>query len=542
VTPDASGYLTHRQILVVMSGLITGMFLAALDQSIVSTALPRITSDLHGLDKLSWVVTAYLLASTATTPLWGKVSDLYGRRPMFQLAIVVFMVGSLLSGFASSMEQLIAFRAVQGLGGGGLMALALATIGDVVPPRERARYQGYMAATFGASSVLGPVLGGFFADGPGWQWIFFINIPIGLVALVVTSLALTMPHVRREHSIDYLGAAVIVASVSSLLLYTAWAGPEEGWLSPTALTLLVGGLLLAALFVLVELRAQEPIIPMRLFRNSIYTVSNTFGFLIGAAMFGVMVFIPVYLQVVKGLSPTMSGLGMLPMVVGLFTTSIGGGQVMSRTGRYKWFPTYGATLVIVAVLMLSQLHADSPYWFAGLSMFVMGLGLGFTMQVLTVAVQNSVARTEMGVATSSVQFFRQMGGSFGAALFGAVLTGRLAVHLRDVADQLPSGALPSGGVDQLTSNAAAVQDLPQPAYGLVTDAFADAMNETFLVALPIVLLALVVGLFLKEIPLATREDAARATGPERPEGSESPEAPAAPEGQVIAEERTSGRG
>ncbi len=503
VTPG-DGYLSHRQILVVMTGLITGMFLAALDQSIVGTALPRITSDLGGLDKLSWVVTAYLLSSTASTPLWGKISDLYGRRPMFQLAILTFLVGSLLAGFSRNMEELIAFRAIQGLGGGGLMALALATIGDVVPPRERPRYQGYIAATFGTSSVLGPVLGGFFADGPGWPWIFFINLPIGLVALVVTSAALKMPHVRREHSIDYLGAAVIVGAVSALLLYTAWAGPDLGWLSGQALALLVGGLLLAALFVLVELRAAEPIIPMRLFRNSIFSVSNGFGFLIGAAMFGVMVFIPVYLQIVKGMSPTVSGLGMLPMVLGLFTTSIGGGRRMSRTGRYKWFPTYGALLVIAAVLLLVQLRPTSPYWFAGLAMFVMGTGLGFTMQVLTIAVQNSVDRSEMGVATSSVQFFRQMGGSFGTALFGAVLTSRLASHLAEAAAGAPAGTLSSGGTD-VTTDVQAIQALPEPAHGLVTGAFSAALSDMFLVALPLVLVALVVGLFMKQIPLGSRQ-------------------------------------
>ena len=512
MTPDAQGYLSHRQILVVMSGLITGMFLAGLDQSIVSTALPRITSDLGGLDQLSWVVTAYLLTSTASTPLWGKVSDLYGRRPMFQAAIVIFLIGSLLSGFSHSMEQLIAFRAIQGLGGGGLMALALATIGDVVPPRERPRYQGFIAATFGVSSVLGPVLGGFFADGPGWQWIFFINLPIGAVALVVTSMALKMPHVRREHTIDYLGASVIVASVSSLLLYTAWAGPDHGWTSTLSLTLLLGGLLLAALFVLVELRATEPIIPMRLFSNQIFSVSNAFGFLIGAAMFGVMVFIPVYLQAVKGLSPTESGLGMLPMIIGLFITSIGGGRLMSRTGKYKWYPSTGAAVVLVAVVMLMQMHAETTYWYAALSMFVMGLGLGLTMQVLVVAVQNSVDRSDMGAATSSVQFFRQMGGSFGAALFGAVLTSRLGVHLAE-ATAGRAASLPPGAAD--ATDVQAINGLPEPAHALVTGAFADAMSDMFLVAVPLVVTAFVIGLFMKQIPLQTRETDDAASEPVR---------------------------
>ncbi|MFZ5846282.1 MAG: MDR family MFS transporter [Actinomycetota bacterium] len=509
MTPDTDGYLTHRQILVVMAGLMVGLFLSALDQSIVGTALPRITSELGGLDKLSWVVTAYLLTATASTPLWGKISDLYGRRLLFQIAIVTFLVGSLLSGFSQNIDQLIVFRAVQGLGGGGLMALAMATIGDVIPPRERGRYQGYFAAVFGTSSVLGPVLGGWFADGPGWQWIFFINIPLGLVALVVTSAALKIPHVRREHTIDYLGAAVVVASVTSILLYTAWAGPELGWGDPTGLTLLAAGLVLAVVFVFVELRAVEPIIPMRLFGNSVFSISNLFGFMIGIAMFGSMIFIPVYLQVVDGMSPTRSGLAMLPMVVGIFTTSIGAGQLMSRTGRYKIFPILGAAIVTGALFLLSTLGTDTPYWRAGLSMFVMGLGLGFTMQVLVVVVQNSVDRSDMGVATASVAFFRQMGGSFGTALFGAILSSRLSHHLADAFQDLPPGASPEavGDPQDLANDVTAIQQLPEPLHGMVTGAFSNALHDMFLTAVPLVLVALVVVLFLKELPLGTRTGA-----------------------------------
>jgi EmrB/QacA subfamily drug resistance transporter len=503
MTPDAQGYLSHRQILVVMSGLMVGMFLSALDQSIVGTALPRITSELGGLDKLSWVVTAYLLTATASTPLWGKISDLYGRRPLFQAAIVTFLVGSTLAGFSQDIDQLIAFRAIQGLGGGGLIALAMATIGDVIPPRERGRYQGYFAAVFGTSSVLGPVLGGWFADGPGWQWIFFINLPLGLVALVVTSAALKMPHVRRDHTIDYLGAAVIVASVTSFLLYTAWAGPELGWGSGTGLALLVAGVVLAVVFVLVELRASEPIIPMRLFRSSIFSIANLFGFLIGIAMFGSMIFIPVYLQVVDGMSPTESGLAMVPMVVGIFTTSIAAGQVMSRTGRYRVFPIMGAAVVTVALFLLSTLDNGTPYWVAGLSMYVMGLGLGLTMQVLIVVVQNSVDRSDMGVATSSVAFFRQMGGSFGTALFGAILSSRLGVHLADATRELPASAA-GQDLGAVANNVDLIKALPGPVRDLVTEAFSFALHDTFLAAVPLTVLALVVALFLKEVPLEGR--------------------------------------
>jgi EmrB/QacA subfamily drug resistance transporter len=529
VTPDKDGYLSHRQILVVMGGLMVGMFLSALDQSIVGTALPRITSELGGLDKLSWVVTAYMLCATASTPLWGKISDLYGRRLLFQVAILTFIAGSLLAGFSRNIEELIAFRAVQGLGGGGLMALAMATIGDVIPPRERGRYQGYFAAVFGTSSVLGPVLGGWFADGPGWQWIFFMNVPIGLVALAITSSALKIPHVRRNHRIDYLGAAVVVASVTSILLYTAWAGPDLGWSSGTGIALLGAGVVLAVAFVIVELRAEEPIIPMRLFHNSIFSIANLFGFLVGIAMFGSMIFIPVYLQVVDGMSPPRSGLAMVPMVLGIFTTSIGAGALMTRTGRYKAFPIIGAATVVVALFMLSRLEADTPYWFAGVSMYVMGAGLGFTMQVLITVVQNSVDRKDMGVATSSVAFFRSMGGSFGTALFGAILTSRLAVHITEALQSLPRGAAPasgSGSVDALANDVQQIKGLPEPLHDLVTGAFSNALSDMFLTAVPLVLVALVVAFFLKEVPLATRQGPApAATEPAGPAPEEVVPAP-----------------
>jgi EmrB/QacA subfamily drug resistance transporter len=365
---------------------------------------------------------------------------------------------------------------------------------------------------FGTSSVLGPVLGGWFADGPGWEWIFFMNVPIGLVALVITSSALKIPHVRRDHSIDYLGAALVVGSVSSILLYTAWAGPELGWVSGTGVALLLAGALLAVAFVLVERRAAEPIIPMRLFGNSIFSIANLFGFLIGIAMFGAMIFIPVYLQVVDGMSPTRSGLAMVPMVIGIFTTSIGAGHLMTRTGRYKAFPILGAAIVTVALFMLGRLEADTPYWFAGLAMYVMGAGLGFTMQVLITVVQNSVDRADMGVATSSVAFFRSMGGAFGTALFGAILSSRLAVHLTEAMQQLPKGTAPPSGnaVEDLANNVQAIKALPEPVHSLVTGAFSSSLHDTFMSAVPLVLLALAVAVFLKEVPLAERQPPAPA--------------------------------
>ncbi len=510
-TPDAQGYLTHRQILIVMGGLMAGMFLAALDQSIVGTALPQITSELGGLDKLSWVVTAYLLTQTASTPLWGKISDLYGRKLIFQLAIITFVVGSLLAGLAQGIGELIAARAVQGLGGGGLFALALATMGDIVPPRERGRYGGYFGVVFGTSSVLGPVLGGFFADGPGWRWIFFINIPIGIAALVITSAALKIEHVRRDHTIDYLGAATIVAAVSSFLLFTTWAGPDYGWGSPLALSLVGAGVVLTVLFVFIESRATEPIIPLELFRISVFRTSNLYSFIIGFAMFGGIVFLPLYLQVVQGMSPTRSGLALLPMVVGIFSTSISSGILMSRTGRYRIFPIMGATTVIAALVMLTLLDTGSPYWQAGLAFYVFGAGLGFSMQIVVTIVQNSVDRRHMGTATSSVAFFRSMGGTFGAAAFGAVLSSRLATYLAEQFSGQPGGA-PGGG--DITNNVEAIQQLPEPAHDMVLQAFSDSLHDVFLWAIPVVAVALVVSFFIKELPLKARVEPATADQPE----------------------------
>ncbi|GAA4555733.1 MDR family MFS transporter [Planotetraspora kaengkrachanensis] len=501
-----SEYLPHRQIMIVLTGVAAGMLLAALDQSIVGTALPRIVSELGGLDKLSWVVTAYLLTSTAATPLWGKISDLYGRRIIFQAAIGIFLVGSALAGLSQNIGQLITFRAIQGLGGGGLMALAFSIIGDVIPPRERGRYQGYFGAVFGTSSVAGPLLGGFFTDGPGWRWIFWINLPVGVISLIVTSLALKIPLVRRPHKIDYLGAAIIVAGVSCLLLYLDWAGSEFGWTAPGSLALIAGFVALAALFVLVELRAAEPIIPMRLFRNAIYSVGNAYTFLAGLAMFGGLIFLPVYLQAVQGMSPTRSGLALLPAVFGIFSTAMTSGQLMSRTGRYKIFPIIGAIVLIVALALLATIRVDSPYWQVAIYAYLFGAGLGFTMQTIVTAVQNAVDRADMGTATSSTTFFRMMGAAIGTAIMGAVLTNRLTHHL---AAEF-GGRVPAGGVD--SNNVQAIQQLPPPVKEHVLVAFTNAIDDVFLVSIPFVVLALVVGFFLKEIPLASRGDQPAAMG------------------------------
>jgi EmrB/QacA subfamily drug resistance transporter len=511
VPPSPGGdYLSHRQILVVMGGLMAGMFLAALDQSIVAVALPMITSELGGLDKLSWVVTAYLLTSTAATPLWGKISDLRGRRPIFQAAIVVFLIGSLICGFSpeiadllnvSGINVMIAGRAVQGLGAGGLISLALAVIGDVIPPRERGKYQGLFAAVFGVSSVAGPLLGGWFTDNLGWEWIFFINIPIGAAALVVTSLALKLHQVRRQASVDYLGAATIVGSVTSLVLYLSWAGPDKGWASATGIWLLVGAVGLALIFVLVESRAKEPIIPLELFRNWTFSSNIIFAMLMGIGMFGGLIFLPIYLQAVKGLSATHSGLAILPLVIGIFTTSIGGGQIMARTGRYKWMPITGALVVGAALFAFSRLQVNTPYYLLALIMYAFGMGLGFTMQVVVTAVQNSVDRRHMGVATASVTFFRSMGGAIGTALLGAILNIRLKYHLNEIVGAAQGHG---AGAPINTNDVTAIQALPEPVKSWVLEAFTRAMGDVFLVAVPFMAVAFVIALTMREKPLRGR--------------------------------------
>jgi EmrB/QacA subfamily drug resistance transporter len=514
---QGSDYLSHRQILVVMGGLMAGMFLAALDQSIVAVALPKITSELGGLDKLSWVVTAYLLTSTAATPLWGKISDLRGRRPIFQAAIVIFLIGSLVCGFSpeiadflgvSGINVMIAGRAVQGLGAGGLMSLALAVIGDVIPPRERGKYQGLFAAVFGVSSVAGPLLGGWFTDQLGWEWIFFINIPIGTVALVVTSMALKLHHVHRQASVDYLGAATIVGSVTCLVLYLSWAGPDEGWGSATGIGLLIGTVVLGALFVLVESKAKEPILPLELFKHWTFTSNISFAMIMGIGMFGGLIFLPIYLQAVRGYSATHSGLAMLPLVVGIFTTSIGGGQIMARTGRYKWMPITGAAVVGGALFAFSRLEVDTPYYVIALIMYAFGMGLGFTMQVVVTAVQNSVDRRNMGVATASVAFFRSMGGAIGTALLGAILNIRLKHHLSEIVTAA-QGHATSGPIK--TNDVTAIRALPEPIKSWVLEAFTRAMDDVFLVAVPFMALAFVIALTMQEKPLKGRQHSDSAT-------------------------------
>jgi len=486
---EATGRLTNRQLQLVFAGLMSGVLLAALDQTIVATALPTIVGDLGGLAHLSWVVTAYLLASTTSTPLYGKISDLYGRKTVFQAAIVIFLVGSALSGLAQSMGQLIAFRAVQGLGAGGLMALAIAIIGDVVSPRERGRYQGYIGAVFAVASVAGPLVGGFLVDHLTWRWAFYVNLPVGVAALLVTSVALDLPFRRSGHTVDYLGAALLVAGVTSVLLVTVWGGDRYGWGSPTILGLAAMGVLLLGAFAVQEQRASEPVLPPRLFRDPVFRVATATLFLIGVAMFGAIVFLPLFLQVVVGASATSSGLLLLPLMAGIVASSVVVGRVISRTGRYRWYPVAGTALMTIAMGLLATMDANTSRTTASWYVAVLGVGLGTVMPVMILAVQNAVDQRDLGTATSAATFSRSMGGSFGVALFGAVLASRLA-------HQLP-------GVDPeaLQASPSQLRTLPPAAHQAVVEAVAQSLHVVFLAAIPVALAAFLVVLFLRERPL-----------------------------------------
>ncbi|MPZ92459.1 MAG: DHA2 family efflux MFS transporter permease subunit, partial [Actinobacteria bacterium] len=424
-----AGGLSHKRIMIIFSGLMLGLLLAALDQTIVATATLKIVGELGGVESLSWVVTAYMLAATVSVPLYGKISDIYGRKRIFQAAIVIFLIGSASSGAAQSMLQLVFFRALQGLGAGGLISLTMAIIGDILSPRERGRYQGYLGAVFAFASVVGPLLGGFFSDNLSWRWVFYINLPIGLVALLVTSFALDLPFTQRDHDIDYAGAALLSTGATSLLLALVWGGSTYAWGSGMILGLLVVAAIAAGLFVVQERRASEPILPQHLFRNSIFNVGSALGLLVGIAMFGAIVYLPVFLQVVTGASATNAGLLLTPLMLGIIVMSIISGRLISSTGRYRIFPIIGTALMVVGFSLLASFDVDTSRTEVVIAMIVIGSGLGNTMQVIVLAVQNSVHQSELGIATSASMFFRSIGGTVGIALFGAILNNRLTENL-----------------------------------------------------------------------------------------------------------------
>ena len=498
-TPEAttSGtQLTHRQIQTVFLGLMAGMLVAALDQTIVATALPTIVGDLGGLSHLSWVVTAYLLTSTISVPLYGKVSDLLGRKVVFQFALVVFVAGSMLCGLSQNMVQLISFRAFQGLGAGGLLAMAQAIIGDVVAPRERGKYQGYLGAVFAFASVVGPLLGGFFVDNLTWRWVFSINVPIGIVAILITSSVLNLQFVRVQHRIDYLGAALVAGAATSLLLVTVWGGSQYPWTSPVIVVLGLAGVALLVGFFVQEGRADEPIIPLRLWKNRVFSVSTGLEFLVGFSMFGAIIFLPLWLQTVGGASAQNSGLLILPLMAGLMIASIGSGRLITKTGRYKRFPVTGTALIAISLWLLSTMGIGTSFLESSSYMIILGLGIGMIIQVMVLAVQNSVEHRDLGTATATESFIRSMGGAFGVAVFGAILTNQLT---RNLERSLPQGSSIDPG--SLTGSPAAIAQLPQAVHDAVIQSLANALHVVFLAAVPLTIAAFVVTWFLPERPL-----------------------------------------
>lgn len=521
--PEAtSGVLTKRQVNLIMVGLLAGLFLAALDQTIVGTALKRIAGDFNAFDEIPWVVTSYMLFATASTPLYGKISDIIGRRPVYIFSILVFLGGSILAGLSQDMTQLIITRGIQGLGAGGLMPLAFAIISDIVSLKDRAKYQGWFGAVFGLSSVIGPLLGGLFTDTLSWRWCFYINLPVGAVALYAVAKYFHFPHTKRQVKIDYIGATMLVAAVSLLLLALEF-GNSDGWASAHIIGYFAAAVVLAAVFIWWEGRVAEPILPLKMFRNRTITISTAIGFIMMAGMIGAIIYVPQYLQIEKGYTATEAGLATIPMVVGILSMSIGSGRAISRTGRYRIFPIVGSALLVVAMFLMSTLAADSPVWELGVFLFVLGCGIGLCMQTLIIAAQSAAEPRDLGVVTSTATFFRSMGGTIGVAVFGVLLNGRFVESVTpaydaakptiDAAAAAPGvpeqakeflGALNPDTLQQSLADSTVIDRLGQlspPLQQGTLDAFINSLQYVYAWAIPLMGLAFLLSLLLKEIPL-----------------------------------------
>lgn len=501
-------HFTHRQILIVYSGLMLGMLLAALDQTIVSTAMPTIVGNLGGLNHYTWVAISYILASTISMPLYGKLGDLYGRKQLFQFAIIVFLIGSALCGLSQNFLELNLFRALQGLGAGGLMVGSMAIIGDIVSPRERGRYQGYIGGVFAISSIAGPLIGGFFVDHFSWRWVFYVNLPVGAIALVVVGAVLHLPRHRISHQIDILGTVLLALGVGALTIALMLGGVDYPWGSGEIVGLIVGGVIMIVAFCFQEARAAEPIMPLYLFRNAVFNAASGAGFIVGLAMFGSIVYLPMFLQFVHGVSATSSGLRLLPLMATMLIMSVFSGRTISRIGRYKIFPVAGMVVMTVGMYLLSTLSATSGYPILALYIAVLGVGLGMVMQVLVLAVQNAVPYKDLGVATSSSAFVRSMGSVFGLAIFGSVFTNRFTHWLPRFVPKGTHISITGSSFETLTP--AKLRALPPVVHQGLIEAFAHSIHSVFLWAVPFTVAGFLITLLLREIPLRERTQSSTA--------------------------------